>query len=69
MPQPTFTQEQLTALQAAIAQGVLTVEYSDKKVTYRSLEEMLQLLGMMQDSVNGTNSRSRRYYAQHSTGK
>lgn len=64
----SYTQEQIDSLQSAIAQGVLTVEYGDKKVTYRSLDEMLQLLGIMQGAVN-PQSRSKRYYAQHSSGK
>jgi len=45
-----FTSEQHDALESAIAEGVLTVEYNDKKVTYRSLREMNQiLLSMKQD--------------------
>lgn len=68
MPQPIYTQEQLTALQAAIAQGVKKVKYSDKEVEYRDLNEMLQLAGIMQEQLSGGGSK-RRYYAQHSTGK
>lgn len=36
-----FTQDQLNALDEAIALGALTVKYSDKEVTYRSLADML----------------------------
>lgn len=36
-----FTIERLESLEAAIAAGELTVKYSDKEVTYRSLAEML----------------------------
>jgi hypothetical protein len=37
-----FTFERLESLEAAIAEGVLTVKYSDKLVTYRSMDEMLK---------------------------
>jgi hypothetical protein len=61
-----YTQEQFTALQDAIAQGVLTVEYADKKVTYRSLAEMQQILSDMKIEL-GTSNHGRRY-ASHSKG-
>lgn len=38
-----YTQADLDALNAAIAQGALRVKYSDKEVEYRSLPEMLQI--------------------------
>lgn len=38
-----YTQDHLTRLTDAIAQGALSVEYADKKVTYRSLDEMLKI--------------------------
>lgn len=44
---PVFTQEQYDALTAAIATGSKRVKYSDKEVEYRSLSEMLALLGAM----------------------
>jgi hypothetical protein len=68
MPQPTFTPEQLAALNAAIAQGVRKVKYGDKEVEYRDLDEMLQLAGVMENQINNA-GRSRRYYAQHNSGK
>jgi len=37
-----FTFERLEALEAAIAEGVLVVKYSDKEITYKSTAEMLQ---------------------------
>ena len=40
---PTYTTAQYQALSAAIALGALEVEYADKKVKYRSLNEMLQI--------------------------
>lgn len=59
-------QEQLTALEEAINQGVLTVEYADKKVTYRSLNEMLQIKDNLQAQL-GVGSR-RRFLAKYSKG-
>lgn len=46
-----FTIEKLTILETAIADGVLTVSYSDKTVTYRSLDEMLRIRNMMRSSL------------------
>jgi len=40
--QSGFTVARLEALEGAIAEGVMTVRYSDKEVTYRSMSEMLQ---------------------------
>jgi hypothetical protein len=42
-----WTQEQLTALETAIARGTLRVKYGERDVTYRSLDEMLKLRGVM----------------------
>jgi len=42
-----YTQEQLDAINAAIAQGVKEVYYGDKRVVYRSLAEMLQIRTLM----------------------
>ena len=42
-----WTDADKTALDAAIAQGVLRVDYADRSVTYRSLDEMLKLRALM----------------------
>jgi hypothetical protein len=42
-----FTQSQLTALESAIAQGALTVQFNDRRITYHSLGEMIQLRNTM----------------------
>jgi hypothetical protein len=62
-----FTQAQIDALQAAIAQGVLTVQFADRTVTYRSLREMRDTLAMMEADV-ATTSRPRAYGAWSSKG-
>lgn len=46
----TWTQEEIDALKAAIASGVLTVTYAgppQRSVTYHSLKEMRELLADM----------------------
>jgi len=66
-----WTQQQLTALEAAIADGALTVRYADKTVTYRSLDEMLRIRDMMRDALGLSGSEAgsaRMVYPQFSKG-
>ena len=37
-----FTDADLAAVRKAIASGVLTVEFSDRRTTYRSIDELLK---------------------------
>ena len=53
----SFTNDQLTKLDDAIAQGVLSVQYTDKRVTYRSLSEMIQLRDLMRKELGFTPKR------------
>jgi hypothetical protein len=46
-----YTLEQYTTLKAAIAQGALMVQYADKRVQYRSLSEMLEILKLMEQEL------------------
>lgn len=46
-----YTQQQLDALEAAIAEGALSVKYGDKAVTYRSLDEMLRIRAAMRAAL------------------
>lgn len=48
----SFTQAQLDALIAAIAEGALRVKYQDKEVEFRSLNEMLKLRDLMEADLN-----------------
>jgi hypothetical protein len=61
-----WTQADLNALTAAIAQGAKKVKYSDKEVEYRSLAEMLQLRDLMQRELGL--SKPVRLFAKHSKG-
>jgi hypothetical protein len=58
-----YTIEQYNALQAAIAEGALSVRYADKSVTYRSLDEMMRILKLMATELglNTCNDGGRRY--------
>ena len=49
-----WTQSDVDALEAAIKQGVRTVSYADRTVTYHSLDEMLRLRNVMQNSATGS---------------
>jgi hypothetical protein len=46
--------QQIVAIQTAIAQGISTVSYGDKRVEYRSLNDMLQILGLLEAKLAGT---------------
>ena len=50
---PVYTVGQLAALQAAYAQGVQRVRYSDKEVEYRSRADMAALIAEMEDQITG----------------
>ena len=54
-----FTTDQLEALTAAIAAGVLTVKHGDKQVTYESSMAMLTLRDRMIRELNGRPSPKR----------
>ena len=59
MPTAVFTEAQYNALLAAYASGQLTVEYADKKVTYRSLADMERILNLMNAQLNPSAAASR----------
>ncbi|RAJ00460.1 hypothetical protein LX64_04166 [Chitinophaga skermanii] len=46
-----YTNEQYTQLHDAYSQGILTVKFADKLVTYRNLNEMKELLSEMELSL------------------
>lgn len=61
------TEAQLTALDAAIASGVLTVRYGDTSTTYRTMDELLQARARvykdLQDQAGVRIIRQRKVYA------
>ena len=46
-PTPTISHEHLAALESALAQGVTSVTYDGKSVSYRRLEDMLKIRDWM----------------------
>ncbi len=63
-----FTQSQLDALEAAIAQGTTKVKYQDREVDYRSLSEMMQLLTFMKVSMGLATNKIKSKKAEFSKG-
>ena len=56
-----YTQAQVTALEEAIASGVLSVRQTDgRSVTYQSLSEMRAVLQEMRNEVNAAAGTRRR---------
>jgi hypothetical protein len=50
---PSFTQENLDTLNAAIVTGATQVQYGDKMVTYRSLNDLMRLRGLIVAELSG----------------
>jgi len=46
-----WTQAQLDVIEAAIASGELTVHFSDRSVTYRSMDDLLKARGVIKDAL------------------
>lgn len=63
---PTEKQALLDALEKSIYEGVLKVEYGDKKVEYRSLNEMIRIKEILKAELG--QGRARRTYASFSKG-
>ena len=67
-----YTLEQYEALNSAIAIGATEVQYSDKKVTYRSVADMLRIKGLMENDLFPTaakvNLLNRRKFVQYNRG-
>lgn len=55
----SFTQENLDALEQAIAEGALTVRFADKEITYQSLDQMLRVRRIMKQSLGKGPKRKR----------
>ena len=51
-----WTQQDIDALRRLIATGAKRVEYGDKIMEARPLNEMLQTLALMEEQVNGAQS-------------
>ena len=51
----TFTSDDLAKLEKAIANGVKSVKYTDKEITYRTLDEMIKARDIMRAELGITN--------------
>jgi hypothetical protein len=49
----TFTQSDLDALKAALLTGALEVTIGDRTVRYRSQKEILEVIRMVEEYLNG----------------
>ena len=59
-----YTQQQYSDLVAAIAEGVLSVRFSDgRQISYRSLSEMMNLKSVMEEDLGVSGAGRRRHYA------
>ena len=63
-----YTLEQYNSLIEAIALGAMTVKYSDKEVTYRSLTDMNRLKLAMESQLGINPNINRRKYVEFNRG-
>ena len=54
-----FTQDQLDALEAAIATGTLEVRVGDRMVRYQNTADMIRARDLMRDQLNAATPTSR----------
>lgn len=58
----TITQEMVDALEQAVVSGVLEIEYSDKKLKYRSMAELMKALRYAKSKLNNSAGKNYRMY-------
>lgn len=63
-----YTQQDIDTLKAAMAQGVSEVRYVSGSVTYRSLDDMMKTLKLMEAEINPTGAVSSRTVARFERG-
>lgn len=61
-----FTQDQLDALEAAIATGTLEVRVGDKLVKYQTTADMIRARDLLRDQLTAQNPTARSTYASFS---
>lgn len=49
-----FSSADLTAIEKAIASGVLRVQFSDRQVTYQSISDLFKVRDMIKNSLAGS---------------
>lgn len=63
-----WTEAHITALETAIAQGALQVDFGDRRVRYDSMAELLKVLSTVKRAVRGTSTVPNYRLASHSKG-
>lgn len=63
-----FTTSQYSALVAAITTGATEVNYGDKKVTYRSVNEMIRIKNMMEAELGINKTKSKKVLTSFNKG-
>lgn len=64
----SFTEENLAALEQAIATGAREVYYGDKRVAYRSLDEMLRVRDLMKETLGQKQANQSRIFTKFNRG-
>lgn len=54
-----FTSADLTAIETAIASGELSVQYADRRVQYRSVDELLRARETIAKAIDSASGRRR----------
>ena len=54
-----FTSSDLAAIESAIASGELSVQYADRRVTYRSVDELLKARELIAKALNDADDKRR----------
>ena len=62
-----YTKTQLEALKTALAEGTKVVRYQDKWIEYRSFDEMIKIINLMEIEL-GNGKRGFRIYGKFSKG-
>lgn len=65
---PSFTQENLTAIEQAIATGATDVYYGDKRVAYRSLDDMMRIRDLIRKELGMNKAGNRIRYPDFNKG-
>lgn len=63
-----YTEDDLTAIRAAITKGERTVQFADRSVTYRSIDELLQAEARILGELAQTARRPRQFIATSGKG-
>lgn len=63
-----WQQSDLDEIEKNIATGALTVKFSDKEVTYRSLAEMMQVRDLIREKLGLAKKTGQRFFANFDKG-